>query len=101
MENRDKIQQQEDIVNPEQFQVGRSSEEEKDIEKSETTQTEDSGYTAQETEFADGKDTELNEALGNESKTDDSNETNQEADGTFENKDSGKDKGQQPEVNDI
>jgi len=101
MENRDKIQQEEDIVNPEQFQVGRSPEEKKDIEKSETTQTEDSGYTAQEAEFADGKDTELNEALGDESKTDDSNEADQEADGSIKNKDSGEHKGQQPEVNDI
>lgn len=98
MENRDKLQQEEDISNPEQFQVGRSPEEEKNIE---STQTEDSGYTAQETEFADGKDTELNEALGSEPGIDDNSETDQEADGSLENKDSGKDKGLQPEVNDI
>lgn len=101
MENRDKIQQEEDISNPEQFQVGRSPEEEKNTETVESTKDEDSGYTAQETEFADGKNTKLNEAIDNEYVTENSDETVQKTENAFENQDLENDKDSQPEVNDI
>ena len=44
--------EQDEIVNPEQFQVGRAPEEEK-------AESEDSEYTEDEIEFADGEGTQL------------------------------------------
>jgi hypothetical protein len=49
--------EQDDIVNPDQFQVGRAPENEKD------TQTEGVEYTDDEIEFADGAGTQLDDEL--------------------------------------
>ena len=57
MENLQYEEQNEEIVNPEQFQVGRAPEEEK------TATEEDTGYTEGEIEYADGQGTQLDEEL--------------------------------------
>lgn len=58
MENNEKELEKDDIVNPEQFQVGRAPQEEKEDD---TDYADDSDYTEQEIPFADGKGTELAE----------------------------------------
>ncbi len=57
MENPENDEQNEEIVNPEQFQVGRTPEEEK------RGAGEGTGYTEGETKFADGVGTQLEEEL--------------------------------------
>ncbi|SOD12574.1 hypothetical protein [Pedobacter xixiisoli] len=70
MENKKKYIEEEDINNPEQFQARRSN-------KSENEE-DDSKYTQQENEFADGKGSNLAEAFkienSNESKQDNQDE---------------------------
>ena len=57
MENNENEFEKDEIVNPEQFQVGRSSQEEKE------EQSDDAGYTEEEVQFADGEGTQLAEAF--------------------------------------
>lgn len=55
MENQDQLPEEE-IINPDQFQVGRNPEEQEDeVDQDGTTGTEEAGYTPGETEFADGE----------------------------------------------
>ena len=61
MENKNINNQDQEINNVEQFKVGRSSSPE--VEQS---KNDDSSYTEQENEFADGKGTELAEAFEDE-----------------------------------
>jgi len=49
--------EKDEIVNPEQFQVGRAPEEKKETER------EDADYTPEEVEFADGQGTQLDEEI--------------------------------------
>lgn len=53
MENQENEMEQKEIINPEQFQAGRAAKEEK------LQQEDDSEYTEEEIEFADGKGTQL------------------------------------------
>ncbi|MEJ2882321.1 hypothetical protein [Pedobacter sp. GR22-6] len=54
----------EEIINPEQFQVGRAPEEEKPSGEEDSEDIEeDSDYTEDEVEFADGAGTELDEEI--------------------------------------
>lgn len=55
MKNQENEMEQEEIINPEQFQVGRATEDEKLQEQ------DDSQYTEDEIEFADGEGTQLEE----------------------------------------
>ncbi len=57
MENNENEIEKDEIVNPEQFQVGRSPQEEKE------EQSDDAGYTEEEVQFADGEGTQLAEAF--------------------------------------
>jgi hypothetical protein len=62
MENQDQQQENEEINNPEQFQVGRTN----PLQQHQEGQQEQDGeveYTAEEMEYADGKGTELAEAF--------------------------------------
>jgi len=64
MENEEDKIQKDEIVNLEQFQVGRAPQEEKEDQKQQMTEREDdAGYTPQENQFADGKGTVLNEEI--------------------------------------
>jgi len=61
MENQDQLPEEE-IINPEQFQVGRNPEEQEDeVDQDRTTGTDEAGYTPGETEFADGEGTRLDQ----------------------------------------
>jgi hypothetical protein len=55
MKNEENKFQKDDIINPEQFQVGRAQAEDQE------EQTNEAGYTAEEDQFADGKGTQLAE----------------------------------------
>jgi len=57
MENNENEIEKDEIVNPEQFQVGRSPQEEKE------EQSDDAAYTEEEVQFADGEGTQLAEAF--------------------------------------
>lgn len=69
MENKkEQEMEQDDIINLEQFQVGRAPEEEKqpdDQDEAEYTE-DDAEYTEDEVEFADGEGTQLDEELGDD-----------------------------------
>ncbi|MDN3588794.1 hypothetical protein QWY86_19085 [Pedobacter aquatilis] len=89
---------QEEINNPEQFQIGRTPQEDKQGDQGETA-NEDTSYTPQETEFADGEGTRLNEAInGAETNMD---ELKKKTDDSPEDNNFGKSEGLQPEANDI
>lgn len=61
MENQDQLPEEE-IINPEQFEVGRNPEDQDDEENQNgTAGTEQAGYTPGETEFADGEGTRLDQ----------------------------------------
>ena len=65
-------QTEEEIPNIEQFQVSRSSLEEKDLEEDNTNLAgDDAGYTEDEVEFADGEGTQLDEEIPDETEDDD------------------------------
>ena len=64
--NNQNEQVEEEIPNIEQFQVSRSSLEEKDLEHDTDATTEDEGYTEDEVEFADGEGTQLAEEIPDE-----------------------------------
>ena len=64
MESNQEQLEKDEIVNPEQFQVGRAPQEDKE------EQTDDAEYTEQEIPFADGKGTELDEELGEDAELD-------------------------------
>lgn len=100
MENTEESKPTEEISNLEQFQVGRAPEEEKNIQEDGTeTEHNEAGYTPEETEFADGKNTLLDDEL---SEDDDSDEKfEEETEDNFQEQDFGKNEGIQPEVNDI
>ena len=66
--NNQNEQVEEEIPNIEQFQVSRSSLEEKDME--DDAATEDEGYTEDEVEFADGEGTQLAEEIPDEEEED-------------------------------
>ncbi|MEQ7801893.1 hypothetical protein ABDJ41_19005 [Pedobacter sp. ASV1-7] len=74
MENQDQLPEEE-IINPEEFEVGRNPEDQDDEEKQNgTADTEQVGYTPGETEFADGEGTRLDqesEELENDEETED------------------------------
>ena len=55
MENQENIMEHEEILNQDQFQLAHAPEEEK------LHEDDDSDYTEEETEYADGKGTQLNE----------------------------------------
>jgi hypothetical protein len=55
MENQENEMEKDEVINPEQFQVGRAPEEEKNIAQDDTT------YTPGEVQFADGEGTQLAE----------------------------------------
>lgn len=61
MKNQDQLPEEE-IINPEQFQVGRNPEERQDeVDQHGTADTEQTGYTPGEIEFADGEGTRLDQ----------------------------------------
>ena len=61
MENKDQLPEEE-VINPEQFQVGRNPEDQDEEENQNgTAETEQAGYTPGETEFADGEGTRLDQ----------------------------------------
>lgn len=60
MKNEENEMEKDEIVNPEQFQVGRAAEEEKTIDSEDNDEVE---YTEDEVEFADGKGTQLDEEI--------------------------------------
>ena len=72
-------QVEEEIPNIDQFQVGRATPEEKDLDGTATinaqgdadTAGEDAGYTSEEVEFADGEGTQLDEELSEGPEEDD------------------------------
>ncbi|MCD0489198.1 hypothetical protein LPB86_13235 [Pedobacter sp. MC2016-14] len=77
--NNQNEQVEEEIPTIDQFQVGRSTPEEKDLESTDTTTAladgdtaeEDAGYTSEEVEFADGEGTLLDEELSVDPEDDD------------------------------
>ena len=84
MENQDDKIEKDEIVNPEQFQVGRAPQDEKENQQDQMTdRSDDAGYTAQEDQFADGKGTQLSEELAPDREEIDG-ELEQEVEGTFE-----------------
>ncbi|RZM29168.1 MAG: hypothetical protein EOO88_06010 [Pedobacter sp.] len=90
MENQENKIEKDEIINPEQFNVGRAPQEEKEIDQNDMTErADDAGYTPQEEQFADGKGTQLNEQLGPD-REEISDELQQEVEGTFEDQDFGK-----------
>lgn len=100
MENNSENNPQEEINNPEQFQVGRTPQEEKENNESDNS-GDDAEYTPEETEFADGKGSKLNEAIKQSGEETPDEELKEKTDGTFEDQDFGKSEGLQPELNDI
>jgi hypothetical protein len=64
-ENNENKMEKDDIVNPEQFQVGRAPQDEKEETKEQdmVNRSDDAGYTAEENQFADGKGTQLDEEI--------------------------------------
>ncbi|WP_316831717.1 hypothetical protein [Pedobacter aquatilis] len=89
MENKQENNQNQEISNPEQFQIGRSHQQGHTQSEAQEPSEEERGYTKEETEFADGEGTRLNEEIpGN----DDSNPSNDDSDEARD---------LQPEVNDI
>ena len=84
MENQKEILKQDEIVNPEQFQVGRAPQEEKENQQGQMTdRSDEAGYTPQEDQFADGRGTQLNEEIAPD-RGDIEDELSQEVEGTFE-----------------
>ncbi len=84
MENIQDNLPEEDIINPEQFQVGRAPQNEKEIQEEEVSdQSDDAGYTPQEAQFADGKGTQLNEEIPSD-QGDIEDELSEQVEGTFE-----------------
>ena len=59
MENNKHHIEEEEINNPEQFQIGRAN-----SSKKENDNQDENSYTPQESEFADGKGTQLDDELG-------------------------------------
>ena len=89
MENQEDKIEKDEIVNPEQFNVGRTSEEEKEQSQNDMIErTDDAGYTPQEEQFADGKGTQLNEKLSPDPE-EINDELQQEVEGTFEDQNFG------------
>ena len=78
--NNQNEQTEEEIPNIEQFQVSRSSLEEKDLEdngtvtEEEAAATADAGYTSEEVEFADGEGTQLDSEISDEPEEDEDDE---------------------------
>jgi hypothetical protein len=63
MENQDQLHEEE-VVNPEQFQVGRNPEPEEQAQNQDDENTSDeAGYTDGEIEYADGAGTDLEEGM--------------------------------------
>ncbi|ACU03937.1 hypothetical protein [Pedobacter heparinus] len=58
MENQDHLPEEE-VINPEQFQVGRNPVEQEETNQDGSADNEQAGYTPGETEFADGEGTRL------------------------------------------
>lgn len=88
MENQDQLPEEE-ITNLEQFQVGRTPDEQEEKQNSETD-PEEAGYTPGETEFADGDGTRLDqeiEELEIDPETDDLEELEAEPESTEEDAD--------------
>jgi hypothetical protein len=82
MENDQNDLEKDEIVNPEQFQVGRAPHEEKE------EQAEELGYTEQESQFADGQGTQLDEELGESNEEEADRELPDDLDGlSLENED--------------
>ncbi|WP_449437087.1 hypothetical protein [Pedobacter steynii] len=83
MENQEHLPEEE-IINPEQFQVGRNPEEQdEEANQNGTSDSEQVGYTPGETEFADGEGTRLeweSEELKIDQETDDDPESDSEDD---------------------
>lgn len=64
MENTANEMEKDDIVNPEQFQVGRAPQEEKELDNQDVqNEAEEVGYTEGEVQFADGEGTQLDEEI--------------------------------------
>ena len=90
MKNDEDNFQADEIINPEQFQVGRSPQEEKEVQQQSAQQTSDAGYTAQEDQFADGKGTRLNAEIAPD-REEIEQELSQQIEGTFEDQEFGED----------
>lgn len=100
MENAEENKTTDEISNIEQFQVGRAPEEEKNIREDESEEESiEAGYTPEETEFADGQGTQLDNEISADDETEP--ELEQKTKDSFEDQDFGKDESTQPEVNDI
>lgn len=65
MENKENNTEKDEIINPEQFQVGRGLHEDNNED-----QAEEVSYTPEENQFADGKGTQLDEEMGDETEFD-------------------------------
>ena len=66
-ENEQNQMEKDEIINPEQFQVSRAPEGDKeqgDQQEEMINRTDDSGYTPQENQFADGNGTQLDQEVG-------------------------------------
>jgi hypothetical protein len=84
MENEEDKIQKDEIVNPEQFQVGRAPQDQKENPQQQMNgRTDDAGYTPQENQFADGKGTQLNEEIA-PYRGDIEDELTEEVEGTIE-----------------
>lgn len=84
MDNQEDKLPQEEIVNPEQFQVGRALQHEKEPQEDQmTARSDDAGYTPEEDQFADGKGTQLNQEIAPD-RGDIEDELSEEVEGTFE-----------------
>ncbi|WP_231463541.1 hypothetical protein [Pedobacter sp. Leaf132] len=93
MESNTENQHEEEIINPEQFQVGRAPQDEKEDLESDEPLTDDAEYTEEETGYADGKGTLLDNTLGEDQELDNEESSND----TFEDQDFGNDEGKQSE----
>jgi single-stranded DNA-binding protein len=89
MENNNQNQtEKEEVANLEQFQIGRNPENDQQQEQQsqdETGNSQDTGYTSGETEFADGQDTTLDQELGPDEDEDEQGQAGDDAD--FDNPD--------------
>lgn len=102
MENIEENKPTEEISNLEQFQVGRAPEEEKNIQEDGTeTENNEAGYAPEETEFADGQGTLLDDELSEDDDSDEEFEEEEDTEDNFQDQDLGKEEGIKPQVNDI
>lgn len=101
MEDKEENKNAEEISNLEQYHVGRLPQDEKHGEEvDDQTESNDQGYTADETAFANGQGTQLDNEFS-ESDDDEADQLNKKAEGSFEGQAFGEEEDHQPEVNDL